>query len=115
MDDYLDCFAFQENSIRTVHKLIKLLSTGGLRLTKWLSNIKHILKTLAPAERSLEVVNLNLNGIPIERALGIIWDPKEDILQIRAINKDSKLSKQGFLSFISSTYDPIGMISPLMF
>ena len=29
-------------------------------------------------------------------------------------NKDSKLTKQGLLSFISSIYDPFGMISLLM-
>ena len=93
---------------------MKLLSTGGFRLTKWLSNSKHILKTLTPAERSPKVVNLDLNSIPIETARGIIWDLQEDILQIKTINKDSMLIKRGLLSFISSIYDPIGIISPLM-
>ena len=79
-----------------------------------MSNSKHILKTLPPAERSPKFLNLDLNDIPIERALGIIWHPQEDILQIKAINKDSKLTKQELLSFISSLYDPIGIILPLM-
>ena len=79
-----------------------------------MSNSKHILKTLPPSERSPKVVNLDLNGISIERALGIIWDPQKAILQIKIISKDSKLTKQGFVSFISSIYDPIGMISLLM-
>ena len=114
MDDYLDCFQSQEKAIETVHKVIKILSTGGFRLTKWLSNSKYILKTLPPAERSPKVVNLDLNDIPIERALGIACDPQEDILQIKTVNKDSKLTKRGLLSFISSIYDPIGMISLLM-
>ena len=52
-------------------------------------------------------------NIPIERALGILWDPQEDILQIKTINKDSKLTKQGLLSFISSIYNPIRIISLL--
>ena len=94
MDDYLDCFQSQEKAIETVHKVIKILSTGGYRLTKWLPNSKHILKTLPPAERSPKVVNLDLNDIPIERALGIVWDPQEDILQIKTVNKDSKLTKR---------------------
>ena len=114
MDDYLDCFPSQEKAIETVHKVIKILSTGGFRLTKWLSNSKHILKTLTQAERSPKVVNLDLNDIPIQSALGIIWDPQEDILQIKTINKDSMLTKRGLLSFISSIYDPMGIISPLM-
>ena len=60
MDDYLDCFPSQEKAIETVHKVIKILSTGGFRLTKWFSNSKHILKTLTPAEKSPKVVNLDL-------------------------------------------------------
>ena len=88
MDDYLDCFPSQEKAIETVHKVIKILSTGEFRLTKWLSNSKHIFKTLSPAERSPKVVNLDLKDMPIERGLDIIWDPQEEILQIKTINKD---------------------------
>ena len=66
---------------------------------------------MLPAEKSPKVVNLDLNDIPIKRAPGIIWDPQEDILQIKTINKDSKLTKRGLLSFISFIYDPIRMIS----
>ena len=79
-----------------------------------MSNSKHILKTLTPAGRSPKVVILDLNDILIERALGIILDPQEDILQIKAINKYSMLTKQGLLSFRSSIYDLIGIILPLM-
>ena len=111
MDDYLDCFPSQEKAIETVHKVIKILSTGGSRLTKWLSNSKHILKTLTPAERSPKVANLDLSDIPIERAPGIIWDRQEDILQTKTINKDSMLTKRGLLSFISSIYDPIEIVT----
>ena len=93
MDDYLDCFQSKEKAIETVHKVIKILSTGGFRLAKWLSNSKHILKTLPSDERSPKVVNLDLNEIPIEKALGIIWDPQEHILQIKKVNEDSKLTK----------------------
>ena len=77
-------------------------------------NSKHILKTLTPAERSPKVAILDLSDISIERALGIIWDPQEDILQTKTINKDSMLTKRGLLSFISSIYDLVGIISPLM-
>ena len=63
--------------------MIKTLSSGRFRLTKWLLDSKDILQTLSPAERSPKLVNLDLNDIPIERALGIIWDPQKDILQIK--------------------------------
>ena len=46
----MDCFASQVKTIETIHKVIKILCTGGFRLTKWLSNSKHILKTLPLAD-----------------------------------------------------------------
>ena len=114
MVDYLDCLPSQKKAVETVHKVIKILSTGRFRVTKWLLDSKHILQTLSPAERSPKLVNLDLKDIPIERALGIICDPQEDILQIKTINKDSMLTKRGLLSFIRSIYDLIGIISPLI-
>ena len=114
MVDYLDCLPSQKKAIETVHKVMKILSTGRFRLTKWLLDSKDILQTLSPAERSPKLVKLDLKDIPTERALGIIWDPQEDILQIKTINKDSMLTKRGLLSFIRSIYDPIGIISPLI-
>ena len=114
MDDYLVFFSSQEKAIETVYKVIKILSTGGFRLIKLLSNSKRILKTLPSAERSPKVVNLDLKNIPFERARGIIWDPQEDIPQIKTIYRDSKLTKQRLLSFISSIYDLVGITSPLM-
>ena len=79
IDDYLDCFPSQKKAIETAHKVIKILSTGGFRLTKWLPNSKHILKTLTPAERSPKVANLDLSDISIERALRIFYRQKQSI------------------------------------
>ena len=60
---------------------MKTLSTGRFRLTKWLLDSKDVLQILSPAERSPKLFNIDLNDVPIEGALGIIWDPQEDILR----------------------------------
>ena len=52
-------------------------------------------------------MDLDLNDIPIERALGIIWNPQEGKLQTKIINKDCKL-------LLSYNYYPIRMISSLI-
>ena len=72
MDDYLDCFSSGERAIDTIQKVISILSNGGFRLPKWLSNNKNILKSVPHTERSPKIVNLDLDNIPVERALGII-------------------------------------------
>ena len=113
MDDYLDCFSSEERAIDTIQKVISILSNGGFRLTKWLSNNKNILKSVPPTERSPKIVNLDLENIPVVRALGIIWDTQRDMLHIKGVTKNVALTKRGLLSFISSIYDPVGLIAPV--
>ena len=48
MDDYLDCFSSDKRTIDTIQKVICILSNGGFKLTKWLSNNKSILKSVPP-------------------------------------------------------------------
>ena len=67
----------------------------------------------SPTERSPKVVNLDLDNIPVERALGIIWDRQRDMLRIKGVTKNVALTKRGLLSFISSIYDPVRLIAPV--
>ena len=57
-------------------------------------------------------MDLDLNKIPLERALGVLWDPNEDVLKVKVIYKEVPNTKHGILSFTSSIFDPLGMISP---
>ena len=59
-----------------------------------------------------QLVNLELDEIPIERALGLLQNPLNDLRQIKAVNKTLPTSKRGVLSFISSIFDPLGMLAP---
>ena len=107
VDDYLDCFNSEERAIDAIQKIISILSNSGFRLTKWLSNNKNILKSVPPTERSPKIVELVFNNIPVERALGIIWDPQKDMLYIKGVTKNVALTKRRLLSFISSIYDQL--------
>ena len=113
MDDYLDCFSSEERAIDIIQKVISILSNGGFRLTKWLSNNKNILKAVLTTERSPKIVNLDLDNTPVERALGIIRDPQEDMLRIKDVTKNVVLTKTELLSFTNSIYDPVGLIAPV--
>ena len=98
VDDYLDFFTNRINEIKTIHDVISILNACGFRLHKWISNDREILFSLPNNEISLKVVDLELNDLPIERALGLLWDPQKDILQIRAADKNLPVSKSGILS-----------------
>ena len=112
MDDYLDSFSEKDSAISTIKDVICILSTGGFRLHKWIANSREILLSLPVSEVSSKIVNLELDEIPIERALGLLWNPLNDLLQIKAVNKTLPTSKRGVLSFISSIFDPLGMLAP---
>ena len=87
------------------------MNSGGFRLHKWISNDREILLALPNGEISLKVVDLELNDLPIERALGLLWDSHKNVLQIKAVDKNLPVLKRGILSFIGSIFDPLEMIA----
>ena len=48
-----------------------------------------------------KLANLDLNQTLIEVMLGILWNPAQDVLRIKVINKEVPSTKQGILSFAS--------------
>ena len=89
-----------------------MLSSCGFNLTKILSNSRNILKSLPNSILSPKLIDLDLDKIPLKRVLGVLWDPNEDFLKVKVVNKEVPNTKRGILSFASSIFDPLGMISP---
>ena len=113
MDDYLDSFPDLEAAIKVIVEVIQLLKLGGFNLTKFVSNNSEIDKyTRQQSSTAKDLVNLDLDETPIERALGVLWDPKQDVLKIKTVNKEVPNTKRGILSFVSSIFDPLGILSP---
>ena len=52
--------------------------------------------------------------VPIERVLGVEWCIKSDTFKFKIVWKDRPLNRRGILSTVSSIYDPLGMLSPLV-
>ena len=107
MDDYLDSFSDEVSAISTIKDVICIFRTARFRLHKWIANDWEILRSLPVSEVSSKIVNLEIDEISIERALGLLWNPLNYLLQIKAVNKTLPTSKEGILSFISSIFDPL--------
>ena len=101
MDDYLDSFYTVQEAIKVLNDVTNALSEEGFRLAKWASNDQQILKAIPSQEVSSTLINLDFDDISIERALGILWNPGTDALQIKATAKDVPLTKRGILSYTS--------------
>ena len=66
------------------------------------------------SEISAVSVNLDLDDTSIKQALGILWNPKMDTLQIKVSDRETPMTKRGILSYTSSIFDPLGILSPII-
>ena len=55
---------------RLANQLVQLLAKGGFHPTKWISNSGEVLEEISPGERVPSIANLDLEDLPIDRALG---------------------------------------------
>ena len=50
--------------------------------------------------------------LPIERALGVLWDVQSDTFKFKINMKEKPPTRRGLLSMVSSIYDPLGFVGP---
>ncbi|XP_077869962.1 uncharacterized protein LOC144362702 [Saccoglossus kowalevskii] len=87
VDNCLKSVATIEEAVKLVNHLSAMLAKGGFHLTKWISNSREILAMICPTERAPSVVKLNLENLPIDRALGIQWNVEKDAFSFRISDK----------------------------
>ena len=112
MDDYLDSLPTEKEAISISQQLMDTLSKSGFRLTKWLSNSQVVINSLPTSEVSPKLVNLDLDKLPLERALGMLWDPNSDEFSFKSITKEFTATKRCMLTLIGSIFDPLGIVTP---
>lgn len=116
VDDCLKSVPTEEAAIALTAELRDLLARGGFKLTKWLSNSKSVMKSIPTNERakSLHELDLDVDDLPRERALGVLRDVEEDCFTFDARAGKKPTTKRGILSMTSSVYDPLGFASPFV-
>ena len=115
VDDGLKSVSNIDEAITLIGKSQTMCAKCGLRLHKFISNVKQVIEHVDPEDRAkdLKDINLNLDKLPIERTLGILWCIESDKFQFRIILKDRPLTRRGIPSTVCSMYDPLGFISPV--
>ena len=114
VDDCLKSVEDDQQARRLVNQLRQLLAKGGFRLTKWISNAYDVIQSVPVSERAGSVKELDLENLPIELALGILWDVQSDRFRFKIVVKDRPPTRRDILSVVSSIYDPLGFIAPLI-
>jgi hypothetical protein len=112
VDDCLKSVPTVGEAVKLVEQLTSLLAKKGFKLTKWMSNEREVISQV-PADLRAKSVDLDLEDLPIERALGVRWNVEEDTLGFRP-GKETAETRRGILSFVASIYDPLGVAAPFM-
>ena len=112
MDDFLKSHSSAEHLIDTTNTVISTLKQAGFRLTKLVSNSHDIINKLP----STEIIDQTKISQPDsnQRILGILWDIQNNILKLRPVSNIYPNTKRGILSLLSSIFDPLGIVAPVL-
>ena len=116
VDDGLKSLPTAEKAIQLVKTSTEMCRRGGFRLHKFVSNSKEVIENIPAEDRAKGIENIDIenDNLPIERVLGVQWCIESDTFQFRIQLKDQPLTRRGILSTVSSVYDPLGLVAPVV-
>ena len=116
VDDLLKSVKTVEDAKKLYELLTPMLASSGFHLTKWICNDREVLDVIPQSEMASQLRNLSLDieALPIERALGLEWNVEGDCSQFNISQKDNPHTRRGILSMVSSIFDPLGFVAPFV-
>ncbi|XP_039870639.1 uncharacterized protein LOC120723317 [Simochromis diagramma] len=115
VDDGLASTATVEEAVETLTSAQKMLAQSNLRLHKIASNDHKVVEAFPAAERAkdLKDLDLELDDIPLQRSLGVLWNLKKDCFTFHVTTEQKPFTRRGVLATVNSLYDPLGFVSPI--
>ena len=116
VDDGLASTSSVEHAIDLVSDTKALCAKAGIRLHKFATNSAEVLESIVPDDRAKGMQSLDIfrGDTSIKRALGLEWKIKLDCFQFSIVMKDRPLTRRGILSAITSLFDPLRLLSPVI-
>ena len=117
VDDCLKSVDSVDSAISLALQVKEVLGKRGFNLTKFVSSSPEVLKHLPQEDwgKNSTTFNLNLEELPPERALGMLWNVNTDCLGFDVqIEQKKDSTRRVVLSTLSAVYDPLGYISPFI-
>ena len=93
-------------AITHVRELQALLSRGGFKLTKWISNSRKVIKAIPAHERCAELKKLDFykNELPSQGALGLQWCVESNTFAVNICLRTLPFTRTDILSVIGSFF-----------
>ncbi|XP_050059728.1 uncharacterized protein LOC126551013 [Aphis gossypii] len=118
MDDYLGGSDTKDNALKLRNSLMEVMLRGGFPLRKWMSNSTELLNDMPGiGNKSMTIMELENK---MTKILGLLRCPERDVFnyKIEAIKlNDLSITKRNILyilSQISSLFDPLGLVGPIV-
>ena len=114
VDDLLKSCESPEEAVSLSLECAAVLKCAGFNLTKFVSNCSGVIESLPESHiaECAKSISSHVEGT----ALGIKWDVLRDVFSY-VYSKDTShavINKRDMLSQLSSLYDPLGLISPIV-
>ena len=103
-------------AVSLVRQTKEMCRRGGFNLHKFTSNKREVIESIPVEDRAegIKKIDLDCDSLPVERALGIQWCIESDVFQYKIALKNHSCTRRGMLSMISSIYDPLGFLAPVL-
>ncbi|XP_057376523.1 uncharacterized protein LOC130697622 [Daphnia carinata] len=115
---YLDSFNSEGEAIKRARQLKELLQLGVFNLAMWSSSSRKVIAALKPLGLANPKLDLDLDKLPMNCALGILWDSEIDAFIFKAgekIQLHATPTKRNLVSVAATVYDPLGFVAPVVF
>lgn len=113
VDDFLHSTSSSEEAIAVMSDTTSLLNVAGFRLTKFLANDRKVMEAVPESESAVAVKYFGPETI--SKALGVKWNVHDDSFYFEVnVNDDTSVTRRKMLSTLSSMFDPLGLISPVV-
>ena len=116
VDDGLKSILLVDDAVKLIVSVKQMCSKGGFRLHKFVSNSKEVIRRIPEQDRAdgVKELDLDLDSLPLERTLGVHWCVESDCFQFAIVLQDKPCTRRGILSTVSSIFDPLGFVAPLL-
>ncbi|XP_064641264.1 uncharacterized protein LOC135496077 [Lineus longissimus] len=116
VDDEAQSVVTTQEATELIVKSRELCKKGGFHLHKYICNDKDVVSKIPEEFRAATIQSFDSHSesLPVERILGIRWCVESDTLQFAITLKEKPLARHGILSTVSSVFDPLGLVAPVI-
>ncbi|XP_065074187.1 uncharacterized protein LOC135698223 [Ochlerotatus camptorhynchus] len=122
-DHYLDSVDTVEEAVQLALDVKEVHEKAGFLIRHWMSNSLEVLQRIGE-QNTKSVKSFTMDkGSNLERVLGMVWRPQEDVFVFSMTLRDDLKSlldgsvvptKRQLLSLVMSIFDPLGMVAPFV-